>query len=303
MFNRIKSIRHYFPDIVIAQDLLKRGVEKYTNHRKYTLVNGGDALCNGKLFFSGHPLEYRDVHEGKLYVSPGLAAVMFATRKEPHWFDLNTPYLTYGWTFNDTRDIIGALDALYEGNPWYWNLFYGHENPVSIIHKQKDNTWKRIINYIFISIALACFCSCKKETPIPEAHKQQAASFKSFLLANNYRLVSYKSDTPIDYDPTDTVPAKTNHWEYVSFHLKDDKITFNTNQVNINQGNNLMTGTTGDIVRTYSVAPDQEGVAFHYLNFTYDPLTYRLIQFNDSAFVVKALWNGNEVTSTFKIRP
>ena len=161
MFNRIKSIRHYFPDIVIAKDMIKRGVEKYTNHKKYTLVDGDDALCNGKLFFSGHPLEYRDVHEGKLYVSPGLAAVMFATGKEPKWADLNTPYITYHWTFDETRDLIGALDALHSGNEFYWNQFYGQENVVGIIQKQKDSTWRRIILKLSLILLIASlFASC-----------------------------------------------------------------------------------------------------------------------------------------------
>jgi hypothetical protein len=132
LFNRIKPIRHYFPDIIIAKDMLKRGVEKYGNHKKYTLVRGHDALCNGKLFFEGHPLAYKDDHEGNLYISPGLAAVMYATGKEPKWYDLNTPFNTYRWNFDDTRDLIGALDALYEGDPFYWNLQYGEQRTVHI---------------------------------------------------------------------------------------------------------------------------------------------------------------------------
>jgi hypothetical protein len=144
IFNRTKSIRHYFPDIVIARDMLKRGVEKYSNHKKYTLVDADDALCNGKLYFEGHPIAYKDEHGGKLYVSPGLAAVMYATGKEPRWYDLNTPCNTYHWSFDKTRDLINALDALYNGNPFYWNQMYGQERRVSVLGKTPFNYFKRL---------------------------------------------------------------------------------------------------------------------------------------------------------------
>jgi len=154
------------------------------------------------------------------------------------------------------------------------------------------------------SLILFTLFSCEKDAPIPEENKQLATSFQATILEHEYRLTSYKSDVPIDYDPTDTVPAKTDHWEYVSYHLKDDEIIFTSNsQVSINQNANLMAGTTGTIVRQYSVIPDQQGVAFNYLNFTYDPLTYRLVSFTDSTFIVRASWNGNDVTSTFKALP
>lgn len=132
MFNRTKPIRHYFPDIIIANDMLKRGVEKYNNHPKYIIITSKQAsVCNWK-------------GDGKLYITPGRAAIMYATGKEPKWYDLNTPSNTYRWDFNETRDLIGALDALYAGNFSYWNLLYGNERTVEVLVKQRNNTWKKI---------------------------------------------------------------------------------------------------------------------------------------------------------------
>ena len=119
-------------------------------NKKYTLTDGSDALCNGKLFFEGHPLEYRDDHEGKLYVSPGLAAVMYATGKEPRWYDLNTPCNTYHWPFDQTRDLIGALDALYEGNDFYWNELYGEQGSVTIKRRQSNGLLSDLQKYFMI---------------------------------------------------------------------------------------------------------------------------------------------------------
>lgn len=154
-------------------------------------------------------------------------------------------------------------------------------------------------------LLLTVLFSCKKETPIPEANKQLAQQFQTTLQQHLYRLAAYYSETPIDYEPTDTVGAKTNHWEYVSYYLKDDDVQFKDNgQVEINQKFNLMPGNDEQIFsRSYKVTPDQQGVEFEYLNFTYEPLKYRLIELSDTAFIVKAKWNGNDVISKFKVIP
>lgn len=154
-----------------------------------------------------------------------------------------------------------------------------------------------------ITVCLLTFLfSCKKDgAPIPEANKQLAQQFDATLQQRQYRLVGYYSETPLDYEPTDTVPAKTNHWEYVSFHLKDDDVLFRSGQVEINQRSALMPGNAEQVVtRTYKVRPDQQGVEFEYLNFTYEPLKYRLVEISDSTFIVKTQWQGKDVISKFK---
>lgn len=131
MFNRIKPIRHYFPDIVIARDMIKAGVEKYKDHKRFTLADDLET-CSGQIFFDGHPAEYADRLKGKLFISPAIAAIMYATKKEPKVYDLNTPSETYGWKFDETRDLLSALDSLSGGNPYYWNLHYGIQREVTV---------------------------------------------------------------------------------------------------------------------------------------------------------------------------
>ena len=52
------------------------------------------------------------------------------------------------------------------------------------------------------SLILFTLFSCEKDAPIPEENKQLATSFQATILEHEYRLTSYKSDVPIDYDPT-----------------------------------------------------------------------------------------------------
>jgi len=152
--------------------------------------------------------------------------------------------------------------------------------------------------------AVLLFACCSKEEPITEANKRLASALDSTLQHNYYRLNAYYTLQPFDYDPTDTVSAKTNHWEYVSWWLKDDEVGFSNNQVTIIQHANMMPMEMSDIIyRSYKVRADSEGVAFDYLNFTYEPLTYRLIEMTDSSLVVKAPYNGTDVYSIFKVLP
>lgn len=155
---------------------------------------------------------------------------------------------------------------------------------------------------IIAALLIILSVGCKKETPIPEENKRLAENFRELLMQHNYRLVSYTSETPIDYEPSDTVAAKTNHWEYVSFHLKDDEVNFSGDgTIVIYQHDNWMQGTETDtLMRVWEVVADKDGVGFRFLNFTYDPLSYRLVEFNDSSFVVRASWNGSDVFSKFK---
>ena len=119
----------------------------------------------------------------------------------------------------------------------------------------------------------------------------------------HYKLTNYTSTQPIDYEPTDTVGAKLNHWEYVSGWLKDDMIDFSApNTISITQHNIWMGGTVDEIIlRNYEVIPDQEGVSLRFLDFTYELLKYKLVSFSDSSFVIKAKWHNDEVFSTFKL--
>lgn len=116
MLNTTKPIRHYFPDIDTAKKMIEKGRQKYRNSTKYVLTESIH-IARGKLL-------------GKLYIDPALAAIMYATGKEPKDYDLNTPAESYGWGFDETRDILNALDGLSRGNEWYWSLYYKKEAQV-----------------------------------------------------------------------------------------------------------------------------------------------------------------------------
>jgi hypothetical protein len=131
MFKKIKPIRHYFPDIVVAKYMIKEGIEKYKNHKRFTLIDNMQT-CSGQIFYDGHPAQYAKRFKGKLFISPAHAAIMYATRKEPKKNDLNTPSETYGWDFNETRDILAALNGLAHANPFYWNLHFGVQREIII---------------------------------------------------------------------------------------------------------------------------------------------------------------------------
>lgn len=126
MFNKIKPIRHYFPDIPTALEMIKEGRKKYKNSTKYVLTESLQ-IARGQLL-------------GKLYIDSALAAIMYATGKEPKDYDLNTPSETYGWNFNDTRDILNALDSLSRGNDYYWRLYYEEPGTTKIISSSKKIT-------------------------------------------------------------------------------------------------------------------------------------------------------------------
>jgi hypothetical protein len=179
-----------------------------------------------------------------------------------------------------------------------------HKEIVRDYHRQREIK-QGIVLALAIFVLFVVLFSCKKETPIPEANKIQADQFRAALQTHNYRLVSYQSEVPIDYEPSDTVPAMTNHWQYVSYHLKDDELNFSPDgTLVINQNGNWMTGTDTDtLMRVWNVNADREGVAFHFLNFTYQPLSYRLVQLGNATFAVRAKYNGNDVISTFKVLP
>lgn len=97
---------YYFPDTRTALDLMEKAIEKYRNHPVFILDND---KARGYL--------------GKPYIDHALATIMYATGKEPKLTDLNTP-MCYGWTFDETRDILGALGGLSKGDDFYWRITY-----------------------------------------------------------------------------------------------------------------------------------------------------------------------------------
>ena len=136
--------------------------------------------------------------------------------------------------------------------------------------------------------------------------KAKAEALKSFLLANDFKLTKYYSDTQIDYiDTDDVVKNETNLWEYVSIWLKDDRYSFQSNGQTVIEQNadKIETDNSATISKSYGVTADKDGVQFSFLSHLYTPLNYRLVEMNDSAIIVSATWNGKTVNSEYKVSP
>jgi hypothetical protein len=142
LFRKVRPIRYYFPDIITAQHLIEKGVEKYANSKKYTFAPS--SRCSGI---------FQDPKHGTLlYINPALAAIMYATGKEPKRYDMNTPFATYGWDFNETRDLINALDGLSKGNPFYWNMYYGENRVVRLKTASTPDAIMDLLHDIFSTL-------------------------------------------------------------------------------------------------------------------------------------------------------
>lgn len=114
LWTKTKPIRYYFPDIHTARFLLNKGGMEYSQDDRFILDDPRWARGT------------RDRY-GRYHIDSALAAIMYATRKEPRMSDLNTPSECYGWTFDETRDILNALHALSDGNEFYWWLLMYQE--------------------------------------------------------------------------------------------------------------------------------------------------------------------------------
>ena len=155
-------------------------------------------------------------------------------------------------------------------------------------------------------LVMTLVIGCRKEDtspPIPEETKLQATQFEVLLDHGPWQLKGYYTLEPVDYDLKDSVPAKTNHWEYVSGWLKDDQNFFYPDgTISISQMEIWMPGTTMEIISgvNWKVTPTHQGVEWEFLNFTYEPLMYKLISMGENQFKVSAVLDGHEVISEFK---
>ena len=167
----------------------------------------------------------------------------------------------------------------------------------------------KIITYLTVAlIATSVFSSCKKGDDVSAEDKQQAEQFKAFVTAKQFRLTEYWADKPIDYVEDDAeVKAETNLWAYVSFWIKDDLNVFdvNTNKVTVIQGANKYEAIADEsFTKDFSIGADKDGPYFNFVNYQYNPLKYRLVEFGGDTFTVYVDWHsGAKVLSKFTVIP
>lgn len=166
----------------------------------------------------------------------------------------------------------------------------------------------KLFTYLLSALFMvSLLSSCKKdETSAEDIAK--ANEFKASLLGKRYQVKEYYSDKPIDYITDDEeVKQETNLWEYVSLWIRDDynMFDFTTNQVTVSQNEIKIDGNTNaEILKPVAIGADKDGVYFDFLNYQYNPLRYRLVEFTSQYFVVYTGWTGgSSVFTKFEVIP
>lgn len=153
-------------------------------------------------------------------------------------------------------------------------------------------------------LATVVLSSCKKEDGANAEDIAKANEFKTFVLSKQFQIKEYYSDKPIDYDENDDeVKLETDLWPYVSPWIKDDFNIFDVSsgKVTIVQNAVKIPGDDSEqIVRDISIGADKNGPYFNFVNYKYEPLRYRIIEFSGDHFLVSADWHsGAKVFTKF----
>lgn len=165
----------------------------------------------------------------------------------------------------------------------------------------------KIVTYLTVALlATGILSSCKKGDDVSAEDKQRAEEFKSYVSAKQFRLTDYWSDKAIDYVEDDTeVKSETELWPYVSYWIKDDVNVFdlNVNKVTITQNAQKFEGIADEsFTRDFSIGADKDGPYFNFVNYQYNPLKYRLVEFGGDSFTVYVDWHsGAKVFSKFTL--
>lgn len=161
---------------------------------------------------------------------------------------------------------------------------------------------------VILSVALIAvgLYSCKKKDEVSAENKEKSEQFKAAIVSQQYQVKDYYSDKPIDYIETDEeVKQETDLFEYVSPWIKDDHNVFDvsTNKVTITQNATKIAGNSAEtLVKDFFIGADKDGVYFDFLNYQYEPLRYRLVEFTNTHFVVYTDWTaGAKVFTRFEV--
>jgi hypothetical protein len=162
---------------------------------------------------------------------------------------------------------------------------------------------------LLIPFALTFLASCDKDysyeggfkptTPVkpteppviidtPPPPMSDAERLKALLLSGNFQLKAFYSDIPIDQNTTDNeVKQETDLWPYVAPWLVDDVDAFTENTVTITQ-NSVKRPLLADptVIRNYSINTDEDRLYIIFLDYLYDPLTYRVHEIGEDYFIL-----------------
>lgn len=167
----------------------------------------------------------------------------------------------------------------------------------------------KIVTYLAVAlIASGLLSSCKKDDEASPEDKQKAEEFKASIVSKKYQVKEYFADKPIDYVEDDTeIKSETDLFHYVSAWIKDDWNVFdvNTGKVTVTQNSRKIEGNSAEVfTKDFAIGADKNGPYFNFLNYQYNPLKYRLVEFNDDSFLVYVDWHsGAKVFTRFRVIP
>ncbi|HUR11912.1 MAG TPA: hypothetical protein VM012_11110 [Flavitalea sp.] len=158
----------------------------------------------------------------------------------------------------------------------------------------------------FLVSLLAGFILVSCNKPSKEDEKK-ANEFKAFTAAKKFKIVSFYADKPVDYDESDNVvKAETDLWAYVKEYIRDDINRVSDNGVvNIDQmtikypGNDEVT-----LIRPFQVGSDRDGAFLKFVDYFYEPLRYKLLDYKDNYFTIYIDYkNGAKLFSKYELVP
>ena len=159
---------------------------------------------------------------------------------------------------------------------------------------------------LLFAIIVISTVSCNKKDEVSAEHKQKAEEFKAYIASKQFQIKEFYSDKPIDYVEDDAeVKSETDLWPYVSLWIKDDYNVFDVaaGKVTITQNTHKLEGETANIItRDFSIGADKDGPYFNFLNYQYNPLKYRIVEFSGDTFLVYVDWHsGGRVYTRFQV--
>jgi hypothetical protein len=157
-----------------------------------------------------------------------------------------------------------------------------------------------------VLISAGSLGSCKKNDEVSTENKQKADEFKAAIVSQQFQVRDYYSDKPIDYIEDDQeVKEETQLFSYVSPWIKDDLNVFDaaSKKVTITQNAVKIPGDASEtLVKDFNIGADKDGVYFDFLNYQYQPLRYRLVEFTNTHFIVYTDWkSGAKVFTRFEV--
>ena len=152
---------------------------------------------------------------------------------------------------------------------------------------------------LILALALLALTGCQKELSFENGLPAEKETTRK------YQLRYFYSDVPIDFVEYDTViKSETELWAYVREYLKDDVNEFylDSSLVRVYQNELKIPGDDSPVLdKLYTMGTDAEGPYMNFLGPDYEPLQYRIQEYNEDYFIIYLKWkHGSTVYSRFE---